>query len=76
MGAQDSHLRTLRITGLSAAANFRRSVRQEDSPPPLHGRADGGNPCVGFVFRLGGKLYGVTDFGGQTNARVVFAINP
>ena len=40
------------------------------------GGIDGGNPYVGLVRDSVGKLYGTTAFGGQTNAGVVFAINP
>ena len=40
------------------------------------GGADGGVPYAGLVRDSVGKLYGTTAFGGQTNAGVVFAINP
>jgi uncharacterized repeat protein (TIGR03803 family) len=33
-------------------------------------------PYVGVILGPDGKLYGTTAFGGQTNAGVVFAINP
>jgi uncharacterized repeat protein (TIGR03803 family) len=40
------------------------------------GGADGGNPYAGVIFGPAGKLYGTTAFGGQTNAGVVFEIEP
>jgi len=49
---------------------------KETVPHSFTGGADGGNPYVGVIFGPDGKLYGTTAFGGQTNAGVVFAINP
>ncbi len=40
------------------------------------GGADGGNPEAGVIFGPGGLLYGTTAFGGQTNAGVVFELEP
>jgi uncharacterized repeat protein (TIGR03803 family) len=40
------------------------------------GGADGGSPYAGVIFGPTGKLYGTTAFGGQTNAGVVFEIEP
>ena len=40
------------------------------------GGADGGNPYAGVVLGPEGHLYGTTAFGGQTNAGVVFEIEP
>jgi uncharacterized repeat protein (TIGR03803 family) len=40
------------------------------------GGTDGGNPFVGVIFGPDGRLYGTTAFGGQTDAGVVFAIEP
>jgi uncharacterized repeat protein (TIGR03803 family) len=40
------------------------------------GGSDGANPLVGVTFGPGGRLYGTTAFGGQTNAGVAFQVTP
>jgi len=51
-------------------------VRPWDGAAQLHGRADGCTPFVGVILGPESELYGTAAFGGQTNAGMVFEIEP